>query len=485
MWHLPEELLSHIIGHLVDSRRTSCKLRLVNKQLCRIVTPILYHTITTWLVFDEFERLKRLAKHPHISQLIKRIIFRPWVLEPLSSEEAYVQAVWRKDRRSRDRQVPDDLNFINFHEYFLKREELPLDSQFELQSKHKGWKGPRAYTQRYLSQGYHLYLGSLDYQKGGWAMTRLVGTLAEYPNLTHVAIVPKAASNKSLIFRRTGIKPVLESSINNDDAFGTFAANLSWAELSLQSLEMILPGYEMEALYAMSYSLSRGEGFARLFGGLRRIVIKDMDLGRCSTPIGQLDAFGLDNLHPVARLIDASPALEKLVLGACDASSRTLPLVNFIPNTHFQQLRFLELHKLSISEVEIRSVLETHASSLCTFNAYQLTLHHGSWISLTDWIRSHLKLHSSVCLGLGELVTGEGLWLRGCFRGYPCRTIAGDVSDYVCNRLGFNPMRRALETGFLQEADAWPVESPLNEGWMPGHVCERCKDREAKSRAIP
>lgn len=231
--------------------------------------------------------------------------------------------------------------------------------------------------------------------------------------------------------------------------------------------------------------LIKTPGFLEIFSSLKVLAMNGIDCGY----LGLLSSRNDPNIwdtRAVARMIEACPVLEELKVGFCNLSLLLYPLSSLIPTQTSKHLRALELRFLLVVEEPLLGVLEAHTHSLKTFNLHCIYLYKGSWLSVVERIHDGLSLAAVNSRSLYER-SGEVLleWdddtplIQTCFQSHPNKHIAGDADDYMCHRIDFNPIRRALESGF--EDGFWPEGDLLNEGWLSSSVSLSIPDSLVKS----
>ncbi|MCJ1251697.1 hypothetical protein MMC30_008932 [Trapelia coarctata] len=196
---VPYEICSQIVEEIGDDRPTLHSLRLVSRTASGAATPRIFYTITTWLAEHQQERLDKIASHPQLRLLVKRIVFRPWKIRyvGLCTESDYLHVIWKNDDTLKLHIPVGHLSFENFED----RAQAAA-------------KQPMPYPKSSLERGYKIqvqaYESQQDREEDGSDILDLARAIEAFSNLAHVTFADeKSTAESSLLTRLTRIPPSL------------------------------------------------------------------------------------------------------------------------------------------------------------------------------------------------------------------------------------------------------------------------------------
>lgn len=111
--------------------------------------------------------------------------------------------------------------------------------------------------------------------------------------------------------------------------------------------------------------------------------------------------------------------------------------------------------------------LKAHRRTLKVLNLHDVLLLSGTWAEVAEDVCKHLDLHAAslgglkvaypyVQYGSGDRCGFEERNIRKCFRNHPDLALSGDMDDYMCHRIYFNPIRQAETSRFnCDPTDSW------------------------------
>ncbi|MCJ1393883.1 hypothetical protein MMC18_006759 [Xylographa bjoerkii] len=497
----PPELLVNIVAQIGDldvvgtpilsglSRLTLRNLRLVNKAVHEFATPHLFHTITVWLVRYQLERLELISNQESLRHHIKRIVFRPWEVRRIDVGN-YLAEIWCCDLRTHNRLMPSGLTFANFNDYVQNFSALPMigyeTSGYgvlgRISEMRQMWS-PSTYTEEFLRNGereylkaYYLQCQRREYR--GLDTLQLSEAFDKFDNLMHVAIAPEEANvDNNRFLESTGIAPHPSWFESGMYLIAIVVASLEHAKVSLHHFEIDTGRSEHHfwdrTIFNVFAEDSNGD-FLVPFAGLQKLCITQVGRAYPDRRPGP-DPFVFE--RPVGRLLEASRLLKELTIGLHKRWRDLCDISVMIPaRLKIEGLRFLELHWFMVEEKKLFHILDSHRLTLRTLNLHDITLKIGTWSSLADAIRCRLKLTDANISGLSFSghMTGPNHTLtavlrnqRSCFAHHPDPDLAGSLDDYVAHKIDYNPLRRATDTGYDVEKDAWLPGTAAGIGWMP------------------
>ena len=505
----PPELWLNIVAQignvkLIDNslskeatRATLCNLRLVNSVSYDFATPYLFHTITTWLVQYQLRRLGQISCQERLRHHVKRIVIRPWEVRKIEVGQ-YLAEVWCCDLRTHNRQMPTGLTYANFNDYVQNFSAFPIIGAetsgygvFGRMSEIRQTWSPPTYTEEFLRMGEHEYLDNFRCQCHRRAnmvldASQLAGKFKKFDNLMHITIAPEEArDNNNRFVEITGIAPHPLLNINGMYVITLVVSALIFAKVQVRRLEIDAGRSEHYFWNRTGFNVFRKEPnypYPLPFASLEKLCITQIGLGfSCHAP--GPDPFV--SQRPIAHLLKTSPLLNELTIGLHRRWRDLWDINLMIPSDlKIEGLRFLELRWFMIEEKKLLHILYSHESTLRTLNLRDITLSLGTWSAFAETLRCKLNLTHANFSSLWKHYNVPGsnnnpiIWKRrqrSCFADHPDRDLAGRLDDYITRKINYNPLKRAVDTGYNVEKDEWLPGTAAGRGWKSraGFVC-RC-----------
>ena len=474
-----------------DCRTLLFDLRLVNRTFSLFVTPKLFHTVTTWLIDYELERLANIANHPELSKHVKRIIFQPWEIPELDdtdtmteTKRSYLQKLWSSDYRVRGEIMDPRANFGDFADCFRKaaervshrmnRNDYPELRLYETQT----WRREtynRAFLQRGLRRHQQYYHEQVIRRSNGMESRYLAASFRKYVKLEHISFHWDQATDRTQFVCDTGILPDPSTEYSSEHFVPVVMKALNMAHPHIKKFDIDFGIHDNAIRVLIENAICN----MAAHGPHMPAIVSFSELVSLTLKVGRWreEEVTLENTRIIARLIEASPQLKDLEI-ELHVEDYDLPsFSSLFGNQHIPLLRHLRLFGLVTEEQQLITFLDSHSQTLQSLELVHVDLVAGTWLSVIEQIRYGLSLsHASLSNMwerqnpiLNQTAHSQEDWIlyRGCFREHPDEDIRGHVNDYACHKMDFNPLARALATGYIPEDDNWPDESQYSKGWVP------------------
>ncbi|MCJ1249725.1 hypothetical protein MMC30_006951 [Trapelia coarctata] len=488
--YLLYEILFRVV-ELQDSRQALSNLRLVNKPISKVATKLLFHTLTTWLVDYQAEKLENIAKNKELRRHVREIVFMPWRVNNTYGIDDYLRLIWDSDIRTQTEDAPPNLTMENFNDHVQK---VVLNSGTVIKENHPDAKicfAHAEYPSSFLKLGYDRHREAhddlMERMPDGSKSMDLAFTLVRFANLSTVRIVGYRRQT-SQFFLDTGVEPRSFQWSEGQLIFKAVVKALAKADPDLESFQVEPEAFGMSlderAICDTFINAAQDQDYSFLnaFRNLRFLTLRGVNAGY--PPRARYTC--LPSLRAIARLTEACPKLENLKVGLSEQNQLAQPLSCLLPNRALTNLGTLQLDFLVVEEDELIGMLDIQKGNLKSLDLICVCLRGGSWLSAVDKIHGGLSLKAANTFFLHEDPDrkpeihwrGQYKRVRMCFREHPNLDLVGCADDYMCHRIDFNPLRRAVDSGCSESEGARFWRYRDDEGAPTGYQCH-CPRRTA------
>ena len=460
--YIPYEVLFTIV-ELQDSKETLATLRLVNKAISKVATKLLFHTVTTWLVDCQAQRLENIAKHNELRTYVKEIVVMSWEIlqEPTLDTDTYLHEVWSGDFRINEDAMPPDVTIENFDDHvqtIVQRQRAEI--------KNYGSVFPRTdyavptYSPSFLKQGQirhrEAYQDYTNRIHSGSKSLDFTSALMRFSNLSIATVTNGVGihSENCQLFRDTGIAPTCFLRSYGRCIFNVVMESLAEANTDLKQLMFCQGDFDKildERILCRYFPSDEDPIFLGVLHNLLSLIIRGIQVDY--PPSGQ-QSWTLQKTRAIVRIVEACPELKVLNIGLSIESRYSPPLRCLLPHWAMKQLKSLNLEYLVVSEDELVGMIDTQKDTLTTLDLRFLCLRDGSWLSFVDKMHNRLSLCHATMRHLFEdpnrhpdVQWGAFKPVRACFDDDSGKESLGCGQDYITHRIDFNPLRRASESG--------------------------------------